>query len=408
MVHYLVVLFLVFFNQTAFANKTKTLNQKKGFSLNLNSMDKNAIISELKAKQILLIDLVTGEMLLEKNSDEQMHPSSMTKIMTAYIVMEKIKNNTITEQTNFMASRSVSGLEGTSIYLEVGQKVSVIDLLYGLMVNSGNDAAVVLAEGISGTEENFAHEMNKKAKELGAKNTNFVNASGLPKENHLTTSRDLAIIAKRLIDDFPEYYHIFSNTQFSFNNINQMNKNPLLYKNSNLNSNYAIVYDGIKTGSSQIAGYGIVASAIYKGRRLLLVINGLPSKQSRADEAFHLLNWGMNNFGNYEFFDKNEVVTKIPVYYGSQDYIDLVIKDGSGIFTIEKRNLDGISAKIIYKDLVVAPIQKNQELGYLEVSHKNWQKTLKFPLIANQEVTRSGFLKRIGQNLAYLFNVNSI
>lgn len=351
-------------------------------------------------KQIVLIDFDTNQILLEQNANKPMHPSSMTKIMTAYLIMEKIKQGIINEQTFFIVGSNAYGLEGTSLSLKLGQSVTVLDLLKGLMIVSGNDAATVLAEGMAGSETAFAKMMTEKAKALGANHTNFINASGLPNPQHLTTAIDMSIIAKRTITDFPNYFYLYSQMQFSFNDITKLNKNPLLYKNGKINN--GIIYDGIKTGYSTIAGYGMVASATYKGRRLLLVINGLPSKRARADETFNLLNWGMNAFSNYYLFKPQQLVINTPVWYGQEEEVPLTVEKGV-LFTIERDKIEGITSKLIYKTPLSAPIEKGQVVGHVQVSHKDWAKPLEFPLITAVSVARAGFFKRISETLRYLF-----
>ena len=228
-----------------------------------------AATMETQAEEAFLVDFQTGAVLLDKNADVRMPPSSMSKMMTAYMVFERLKDGRLSLDDELPVSEKAWRKGGSKMFVEVGDQVRVEDLLRGVIVQSGNDACIVLAEGLAGSEEAFAEQMTAKGREIGLTGSNFTNATGWPDENHYVTARDLATLAERIIVDHPEYYHYYSEKEFTWNDIRQGNRNPLLYRN--------VGADGLKTGHTEAAGYGLTASAMQNGRRLLLVVNGLPS-----------------------------------------------------------------------------------------------------------------------------------
>ncbi|VAX02975.1 D-alanyl-D-alanine carboxypeptidase, partial [hydrothermal vent metagenome] len=239
------------------------------------------------AKHAIMVEGATGAVLFEYEADVQMPPSSMSKLMTIYLTFERLRDGNIMLDDELEVSDTIWRkwrLQGSTMFLKEGQKVTVHDLLMGVVVQSGNDACAVLAEGLAGSEEAFVHLSNEKAKELGMTNSHFTNVNGWPDEDHYMSSRDLAILSQKLVTDFPEYYPMFKEKKFTFNNISQTNRNPLLYSMPSA--------DGLKTGHTEAAGYGLVASAVEKGRRLILVVNGLKSNRARAREAERLLRHG--------------------------------------------------------------------------------------------------------------------
>ena len=251
------------------------------------------------AETALVMDISTGEILLEKNSNMRTFPSSMTKIMTVLVAFEKIKNGSLSLDQEFLVSKKAWKMGGSKMFIEVDKRVKVFDLLLGIVVQSGNDASIALAEGISGTEETFAIEMNNLAKKIGLADTNFVNSSGWPNDSHYTTAKDLALLAKYTVEKHPELYQMYELNEFTYNGIKQDNRNPLLLTFDGA--------DGFKTGYTEAAGYGIVGSAERGGRRLIIVLNGLESSRSRAQESLRLMDWGFNNFELVNFFKKNEI-----------------------------------------------------------------------------------------------------
>jgi serine-type D-Ala-D-Ala carboxypeptidase (penicillin-binding protein 5/6) len=302
------------------------------------------------AKQALLVDYSTGTILLEKNADEFMYPSSMTKIMTAYLIFEKIKSGVIQLNTQFSVSERAWRMGGTKMFVPLNGVVSVGDLLKGIIIQSGNDACVVIAEGTCGSEEAFAEEMTNKAHEFGAMNTTFKNASGWPDPEHLTTAWDLGIIAHRLITDFPDFYHLFGMKDYTYHNIHQWNRNTLLYRN--------IGCDGIKTGFTDNGGYGVVASIKQGARRLILIINGLPSEKARAEEAQKLLMWGIQTFDNYPVFQRGQAVSAIPVWLGRENEVMATVAEDVSL-TLPKSSFKGLKIDIQYDAPIAAPIKKD-------------------------------------------------
>ncbi len=347
------------------------------------------------AKQLILLDFETGTVLLQKNADELIHPSSMTKILTAMVVIDKIKQGAIRSDQLLTISKNAWQLEGSSMMLNIGTQVRVDDLLKGLIIQSGNDASVALAEGCSGTESAFAEEMNRKAHALGATQTNFKNASGLPQEGHLTTMRDLAIISMHAIRDYPEYYHMYSEKEFTHNNIKQGNRNPLLYRNMGC--------DGIKTGHTSVAGYGIAASCLNQTNRFILVINGLPTMQARADEAASLMTWAMNTFTNYVVYKTGEIISKVPVRYGRENFVEATV-DRNIVITIARSGLNDISKTVTFQKDLKAPIQKGDVIGSLTITSSALPKPLDFPVVALGAVEKGNVFKRMMDFLVHLFS----
>ena len=257
---------------------------------------------ETPSKQAILIDMTTDTVLFSKNADELMTPSSMSKIMTIYKLFGRLKDGGLSLTDTFSVSEKAWRKKGSKMFVSLKSRVKIEDLIRGIIVQSGNDATIVVAEGLSGTERTFAEELNSSAKKLGMTNSNFTNASGWPDPGHETTARDLAILAAATIRDFPEYYHYYAETTFTYNGIKQGNRNPAIYQN--------IGADGLKTGHTEAGGYGLTASAIRKDRRLILVINGLASKKIRAIETERLFDWGFREFSNYSLFKKEKLLRR--------------------------------------------------------------------------------------------------
>ena len=265
---------------------------------------------ETLAREAILVDMTTGAVLFEKNADQPMPPASMSKIMTAHVVFTKLRDGKLKLDDTLPVSENAwrkGGCvsDGSTMCLKLGERAKVADLIRGVIVQSGNDACIVLAEGISGSEEAFVAEMNKQAKEIGLQHSVFRNSTGLPDPEHRMTARDLTILAENLITEFPEYYEIYSEKSFTYNGIKQGNRNPLLYKN--------IGADGLKTGHTKEAGYGLTASAKQGDRRLILVVTGLPSMQARAEESERLMDYGFRSFENVTLVRAGEVVDSADV-----------------------------------------------------------------------------------------------
>ena len=291
------------------------------------------------AKQAIVIDADTGYILYEKNADELTAPSSMSKMMTVYLIFEKLQKGTLSLQDKLKVSREAWAKGGSRMFLEENSEVSVEDLLRGIIVQSGNDACIVIAEALSGTEENFAELLNLKAKEIGLQKSNFTNSTGWPDVDHFSTARDLSLLARRTIQDFPEYYHFYSEENFEYNNIKQGNRNTLL--------NNVMGVDGLKTGHTEAGGYGLAASSLQNNQRLVMVINGLSSNKERTAEALKLLEWGYRNFANFDSLQKGMTVPKIEakVWLGKEKTIPLVINKDIKI-TIQRKAKNNLEFSI--------------------------------------------------------------
>ncbi|MFZ1414542.1 MAG: D-alanyl-D-alanine carboxypeptidase family protein [Defluviicoccus sp.] len=345
---------------------------------------------ETKARQALLVDMQTGAVMFEKNADEPMVPASMTKIMTVYMLFDRLKkgelrlNDTMTISENAW-SKGGAASQGSTMFLKTGDRVRVEDLLHGIIVQSGNDASIAVAEGLAGSESAFAEEMNRRAREIGMRNSNFRNASGLPEADHLTTARDLAVLAKRTIEDFPEFYNFYSEREFFYNSIRQGNRNPLLYK--------AGGGDGLKTGHTKASGYGLTASAIRGGRRLILIINGLASMQDRGEEAQRLLDYGFHEFENVQLFKAGEEVAKADVWYGAAREVALVSQRDI-LVTLPRTARPGMNVVVSYTGPVPAPIAAGQQLAILKMSAPGVG-AMEQPLVAGAPVEKLGVFGRL-------------
>jgi serine-type D-Ala-D-Ala carboxypeptidase (penicillin-binding protein 5/6) len=357
-----------------------------------------ALKIDTKAEQAIIVDHATGKVLLEKNADQPMHPSSMTKIMTAYMVFERLKKNIVTPDTPITISKNAWKTGGSKMFIDVNSQVSINDLLHGIVIQSGNDACVAVAEGLSGTETVFAAEMTERARALGATNTNFVNASGLPDPNHFTTARDLMLIARHVIDDYPEYYALFGKHDYTYNNISQKNRNPLLNKN--------IGCDGLKTGFTEAGKYGLVASAKEvdqdgNEKRFDLVINGLPSDSSRSEEAVKLMTWAMRTFTSYPIYKQGQIIDQAPVWLGQEETIPLTVAKDCRI-TIPQVAKKDVKADIQYDAPLQAPIKKDQIVGKVIITAPTLDQPLEVQVIAAKDVDKASFFKRIKNSISYL------
>lgn len=346
----------------------------------------------VNATHALLIDYQTGMEMLGKNADEPLEPVSMTKIMTAYMVMKDLHEGRIKPESCVTISRNARQMEGSDMFLEVGDQVTVDDLIKGLIVVSGNDAAIALAEFLGGTQDAFAIEMTKMAKEMGCTQTEFKNASGLPQAGHQSTARDLITMSQRTLEDFPKWYGVYSQTAFTYRGVTQPNRNVLLSQ--------SIGCDGVKTGYAEQPGYGMVASAVQKGRRLFLMVAGLHSKSYRAAEASRLLEWGFSTFGNYAIALPHQPVIELPVRYGMIE--SAAVEPAQHLLTIHRNRLGQIKAVIRYQAVLEAPIKAGDQVGEVVVTHPDWSKPVIIPLIVSTEIPRANFLVRIVQSLQYI------
>ena len=348
---------------------------------------------ETSAQQAIVLDYNTGTVLYEKNADAPVHPASMSKLMTLYILFDRMKQGSVSIDSEFPVSEKAWALnEGSTMFVDIGEKVRVEDLIRGIIVQSGNDACVVVAEGLSGTEEGFAELMNETGKRIGLQNSHFVNSHGLEHPDHLMTARDLATLAQHLIADFPEYYHYFAEKEFVHSGIKQGNRNPLLYRD--------IGADGLKTGHLTVSGYGITASAERDGRRVIVVAHGMDSMQIRADQGAALVEWAFREFENYTLAKAGQVLEEAPVWYGAQETVPLVV-DKDLVATLPKAARKSLEVKAVFDGPVPAPIQKGQQIGKLVITAGEIS-PLEAPIYAGADVERLGMFGRVFAALKHL------
>jgi D-alanyl-D-alanine carboxypeptidase (penicillin-binding protein 5/6) len=344
------------------------------------------------AKQAILVDASTGQILYQYNPTQLMHPSSMTKIMTTYLAFDAVKSGKISLNNTFTTSEKAWKMSGSRMFLNYKDTPTIDDLLKGIVVQSGNDACVVMAEGLAGDESIFVDKMNDMAKQLGMLNTNFTNSSGWPDPNNLSTAKDLSKLAIALINNFPDLYQYHKIKQFSYGNISQTNRNLLLGK---------MGVDGIKTGHTEAGGYGIVLSALQKDIRLIAVINGLLTDKARAQEGEKILNYGFNGLTRVTLLKRNDVFIQSKVIYGELPAVSLTVKDDIKIFS---RNLnEKISCTIHYKDGISAPIIMGEKLGIISCKIDNiYDSELQVDLVAADHVKEANFPQRLLQNIERL------
>ena len=347
---------------------------------------------ETSAREAVMIDVVTGAVLLAKNADQRTPPSSMSKLMTVYMVFDKLKRGDLQMSDELPVSPKAWRMQGSKMFVMVNSQVKVEDLLRGVIIQSGNDATVVLAEGLAGTEEAFAEQMTRKAKELGMTGSQFKNASGWPEDGHYMTVRDIATLGQHIIKDFPEYYPIYREKEFTYNKIKQGNRNPLLYDQTGA--------DGLKTGHTEAAGYGLAASVERNGRRLILVVNGLGSMQNRADETRRLMEWGFREFENYKPFRAGETVAEADVWLGSQKTVPLIV-DQDVVATLPRRVRDNAKITLKYNGPLAAPIARGATVGKITIESPDAE-TIEVPVKAAASVERLGFMGRMSAALSYL------
>ena len=355
---------------------------------------------EIKASTAILQDFLSGQILYQKYPDERIYPASMTKIMTSIIVFDLLKSDELTLDDKFIVSENAWRLSRSgysSMFIMVGDEVSVEDLLKGVIIASGNDACVALAEGIAGSEEEFVIMMNSKASELRMTDTSFSNSSGIDHINNYSTVKDILIMSDYLITNYPKYYKYFKETEFTWDRtggdpITQGNRNPLLYKN--------IGADGIKTGHLAISKYSLAASIFKNNRRLISVASGFESKNSRSRESKKLLFWGLTSFDTVKIASKNENIVSLDVWLGKKNKVGVYAK--TDIYkTIPKAKKKYLKAKILYEGPILAPIKKEDEVGKLEIFFKD-DLMGEYILYASEDVKKVNIFTRIIKSVNYL------
>jgi D-alanyl-D-alanine carboxypeptidase (penicillin-binding protein 5/6) len=344
------------------------------------------------ARHALIVESETNTVLFDKRADERMPPASMSKIMTAYVVFGMLKEGRVSLGDEMPVSERAWRLGGSKMFVGIGARIKVDDLLKGMLIQSGNDACVVLAEGLAGSEEAFVEKMNQKAKEIGLKDSHFANTTGLPDPNEWMTARDLVILSRRIIKDFPEYYHYFSEKEFNFNNIDQGNRNPLLYKN--------IGADGLKTGHTDEAGYSLDASVVRGDRRIILVVSGLSTMRDRAAESERLIEWAFREFNNYKLFAAGDKVDDAEVWLGAEPKVGMTVGEDL-IVTLPRRVRRDMKVTVSYDKPVPAPVNKGDRIGKIVVTAPDMA-AIERPLFAAAAVQPIGTVGRMATLAAYL------
>ena len=354
----------------------------------------------LQARTGILFDYHSGEILFELDPDSQIYPASMTKIMTAIVTFDLLKKNKLSLDDKFTVSENAWRLSQagySSMFIMINDQVTVEDLLKGIIIASGNDACVALAEGIAGSEENFAEMMNEKADEIGMTSSNFTNASGINDPDNISTVRDIAIMSKYLIKNYPIYYELFAEKTFTWDRtggepIKQGNRNPLLYKN--------IGVDGVKTGYLAVEKYSLASSMIKNDRRLIGVASGFETKNLRSSESLKLLNWGFRNTNTFEISKKAETIHELDTWLGRENKIPATTKEDFYV-TINKKDIRHLSVSLEYEGPIKAPISKGDEVATIIVSNKD-EVIKKLPLYATKDLKKVNFFRSLITSLNYL------
>ena len=351
---------------------------------------------DTSAEFAYVTDFASGKVLMDKDPDSPMKPASMAKIMTVYVAFQRIADGSLSLDDTFLISEKAWRKGGSKTFVEVGKQVAVRDLLMGVVVQSGNDAAIAIAEGISGTESGFAEEMNYVARQLGMTNTVFKNATGWPDPDQVTTARDLNILATALIrdfppQDFPDLYPMFAEKTFTYNGIKQGNRNPLVYGTQGA--------DGLKTGHTEESGYGLVGSAMREGQRVVMVLNGMTSMKQRSSESRRLMDLMFREFRQYRFFDKGQAVDRAVVWLGNEPRVDLVLEEPLHL-VLSRTDRRRMKMSVQWNDPVPAPVTAGQKIGTLTLDFPN--RTMSYDLTAAKDVAELGMFDRVGEALKFL------
>ena len=347
----------------------------------------------LDAKAYILVDFNTGAILAEKNAAEKIEPASITKLMTVYVAFQELRNGTLQLTDKATVSKKAWRTEGSRMFIEVGKQVKIEDLLVGIIVQSGNDASVTIAEHIAGTEETFAQLMNQHAQTLGMTDTNFVNATGLPDKTHLTTARDIATLAAAIIRDFPEYYHWYSQKEFTYNGIRQYNRNKLLRRDRTV--------DGLKTGHTESAGFCLAASAKREDMRLISVVLGTDSDNARASATQALMNYGFRFFETHQLFTAKQVIETPRIWGGSKELLS--VGTGSPLrVTIPRGQAKSLTLRSSYNNQLTAPVQAGDVVGQIQVTLQN-KLVSNQPLLALETVPEGTIFQRLKDKILLMF-----
>jgi D-alanyl-D-alanine carboxypeptidase (penicillin-binding protein 5/6) len=365
-----------------------------GVSISMSAVMANAAIQppEMDNTAYVLMDYNTGEILAQKNANESLPPASLTKMMTSYIIEQRLASGDLKEDDQVLMSQN-AWCRGSSsqscMYVPVNKTASVIDMLRGIIIQSGNDASKAMAEHIAGSEASFAILMNEQAQKLGMENSHFVNSTGMPAEGHQASALDLAKLARAIVKNSGDYYSIYSEKEFTYNGITQGNRNALLATDPTV--------DGLKTGHTDAAGYCLVASSNRDGMRLISVIMGTKSQQARADQSRELLNWGFGHFTTVTKAPAGQFVSKVPVWFGEADEVELATSDNLQILT-SKTQKNKITTVVDIPDSLEAPIKKGQEIGKM-MAVIDGKAVASVPIVATNDIEQSGFLSRTWQHI---------
>jgi len=339
---------------------------------------------QLAARSYLLVDYDSGEVLAESNADERQEPASLTKIMTAYVVFRELGDGKLSLRDQALISERAWRTGGSKMFIEIGKQVSVEDLLKGMIIQSGNDASVALAEHVAGTEETFADLMNTHARRLGMKNSNFTNATGLPHEAHYTTARDIALVTAASIREFPEYYAWYAVKEFTYNDIKQRNRNRLLWRDESV--------DGVKTGYTKNAGYCLAASAERGNMRLTSVVMGAKGDEARAYASLALLNYGFRFYETHKLYAGGQRIETLRIWMGEVEGLPVGPAEDITV-TIPRRMYDKLSAKLVKGPDISAPIVKGTVVGHISIAFEG-KEMRRVPLVALQDVAEGGILQK--------------
>lgn len=339
---------------------------------------------DIAARSYILVDFSSGQTLQQRGEDERVEPASLTKLMTAYLTFAALRQGVITNTQALPVSERAWRAEGSRMFVQPNTPVTVDDLIRGMIVQSGNDACITLAEGVAGSEEEFVRRMNLEARRLGMNNSNFMNSTGLPHPQHYTTARDLSLLARAIIRDFPEYYPLYSLKEFKYNNITQANRNRLLWQDPTV--------DGMKTGHTESAGFCLIASAKRDSRRLLSVVLGTTSESMRASESQKLLNYGFQNFDTHHLYKKGQVVATLPVWKGSENILKAGVAQDFYI-SLPKGQYSRLKASLVSKQPLLAPLAAGQQIGTIRLMLDD-KPYAEYPLVALEGVDRANFFKR--------------
>lgn len=365
-----------------------------GVSISMSAVMANAAIQppEMDNTAYVLMDYNTGEILAQKNANESLPPASLTKMMTSYIIEQRLASGDLKEDDQVLMSKN-AWCRGSSsqscMYVPVNKTASVIDMLRGIIIQSGNDASKAMAEHIAGSESSFAILMNEQAQKLGMDHSHFVNSTGMPAEGHEASALDLAKLARAIVKNSGDYYSIYSEKEFTYNGITQGNRNALLATDPTV--------DGLKTGHTNAAGYCLVASSNRDGMRLISVIMGTKSQQARADQSRELLNWGFGHFTTVTKAPAGQFVSKIPVWFGEADEVELATGDNLQILT-SKTQKNKITTVVDIPESLEAPIKKGQEIGKM-MAVIDGKAVASVPIVATNDIEKSGFLSRTWQHI---------